>query len=138
MATVGFPVGDASAPTDNFGWSGEPNADGSVFTPWFSSTPLTATRQRVPGALGDTGTEWLAPYSVFIAGVDRTQTEMLADRVAETLQAQARVTITAGSQTWRVQKFERTAVGSINRIGAALPDHFTQNDNYELWLSKEN
>ena len=135
---VGFPVGDASSPVESWGWSGEPNGDGSTFTPWFVVTPLTAQQQRIPGSLGDGGTEWSTPYSVFIAGVSRKQTETLADRIATTLASGRKETITdKDGNRWKVQKVKRNGIGSINKVGSALPDHYTQNDNYDLWISKE-
>jgi hypothetical protein len=81
LAEEGFPVGDQSSPDGDYGWSGEPNEADTGFTPWMILSPLTGAPHKIPGALGDTGTEWTLPYGVFYAGLSRKQAEALADKM---------------------------------------------------------
>ena len=132
----GFPVGDSNAPTDPYGWSGEPNLETSTFTPWMSISALTAQSQRIPGALGDTGTEWNLPYAIFFSGVTRPQCEALADKMRLALTNIERETITTPSGNWRIQKVSCVGIGAMNRVGSSFPDYFTQTDSFEVWISK--
>lgn len=136
LKDVGFPVGDNSSPDDPFGWSGEPNAENSTFTPWMMLAELSGQPQKPPGGLGDTGTEWILPYSVFYAGLSRRQTEALADRLRDALVNIERENVTGVNGSWRIQKISCTAIGSSNRIGSAYPDYFSQTDTFEVWTSK--
>lgn len=137
LKDLSFPVGDNSAPTTPYGWQGEPNATGSSFIPWLSLTSLAAQPQRIPGALSDTGTEWIMPYTVFFAGLSRKQTDALADKTRENLVNMERELISTLTGDWRVMKVGCTAIGSANRVGSAYPDYYTQADTYEVWISKE-
>ena len=132
----GFPVGDNSSPEEPYGWSGEPNADSTSFTPWMSLSAMTGTPQRTQ-AMGDTGTEWILPYSVFYAGVSRKQAEALADRLRAALTDIVRESVTTETGNWRIQKISCTAIGTSNRIGSSYPDYYTQADSFEVWISKE-
>lgn len=134
---AGFPVGDNGAPTIHYGWSGEPNEQNSSFTPWLTLSPLTAQPQRVPGALADTGTEWVLPYSVYLAGLTRKQTDALADRIRQNLMELERTGIVTESGSWRVMKVSCTSIGASTRVSSPYPDYYTQADSYEIWISKE-
>lgn len=137
MNEQGFPVGDNTTPDPPYGWTGQPNDTNTTFQPWMTISPLAAMPQRVEGALGDTGTEWRLPYGVFYAGVSRKQTEALADRVRFGLCNIERETVASDTGNWRIQKISCTGIGSTNKIGSAYPDYFTQNDTFEVWVSKE-
>lgn len=137
LLTEGFPVGDNTTPTTPYGWSGEPNSPDAVFTPWMTISPLAGQAQRLEGALGDTGTEWRLPYGVFYAGVSRKQTEALADRLRFSLCNIEREGVASDTGSWRIMKISCTGIGSTNKIGSAYPDYFTQNDTFEVWVSKE-
>jgi hypothetical protein len=136
LQTEGFPVGDNSNPPPPYGWSGEPGATGTTFTPWMTCTPLAGSPQRLPGAMGDTGTEWSLPYTVFYAGITRKQTEALADRLREALTNIAREAIITPTGKWRIQKISCTAIGSSNKVGSAYPDYYTQADTFDVWVSR--
>lgn len=134
LETTGFPVGDNDAPTDPYGWSGEP--DEGTFTPWMTITPLTGT-PRTPLAMGDTGTEWTLPYSIFYAGISRKQVEALADRLRNALCNIARESVTTDTGSWRIMKISCSAIGNVNKISSTLPDYFTEADSFEVWITKE-
>lgn len=133
----GFPVGDNASPVDEHGWQGEPNAEDITFIPWMVLTPGTSTAQSIPGAMGDTGTEWRASYSVFHAGLSRKQTEALADKIRQAFVNLARTAVITDQGNWKFQKVTCVAIGTSNRIGSAYPDHFAQTDTYEVWITKE-
>jgi hypothetical protein len=137
LETAGFPVGDNAAPESTYGWSGEPNSEDGSFTPWMSVAALAGTPQRPPGTLGDTGTEWNLPYSVFYAGITRKQCEALADRLRLALTNITRESVPTDSGNWRIQKISCNSVGSSTRVGSAYPDYFTQQDMFEVWITKE-
>lgn len=133
LETEGFPVGDNGTPDAAHGWTGEPHESGTTFTPWMILTPLAGSPQRIPGALGDTGTEWSLPYTVFYAGMTRKQCEALADRLREALCNINRELV----GVWKIQKISCTGIGSSQRIGTAYPDYYTQADTFDTWVSKE-
>lgn len=137
LETAGFPVGDNAVPDDEYGWTGEPDAQDATFTPWLTLTPLAGQPQRTPGALGDTGTEWVLPYSVYYAGLSRKQTEALADRLRAALCTIAREAVDTETGRWRIMKITCTALGSSNRVSSVYPDYYTQADTFEVWITKE-
>jgi hypothetical protein len=134
LQTAGFPVGDDDAPTDPYGWSGEP--DEETFTPWMTITPMNGT-PRTPMAMGDTGTEWSLPYSVFYAGISRKQVEALADRLRHALCNIRRESVSTETGNWRIMKISCTAIGNVNKISSSVPDYFTQADSFDVWITKE-
>ena len=136
LETAGFPVGDNDNPEDPYGWSGEPGSDEATFTPWMSITPMTGQSQRVPGAVGDTGTEWSLPYSVFFTGLSRAHVEALADKMRNALTNIAREAVETNNGNWRIMKISCSTVGGTNRIGSTYPDYFTQSDTFDVWVSK--
>ena len=134
---AGFPVGDNNAPTAAYGWAGEPDEIDATFTPWMTLTPLAAQPQRIPGAVADTGTEWILPYMVFYAGASRKQCEALADKMRLALTNIERERVDSPSGGWRIMKISCTAIGSNSRTGSAFPDYYAQSDTFEVWISKE-
>jgi hypothetical protein len=137
LEVEGFPVGDNQAPTVPFGWQGEPNSTTSTFIPWMSVAPLTGQSQRTPGAMGDTGTEWSLPYSVFYSGMSREHVEALSDRVRNRLTNITREGVETDTGRWRIMKISCHTVGGVNRVGSTFPDYFTQSDTYDVWVSTE-
>lgn len=137
LETEGFPVGDAASPDGAYGWTGEPNAEGTTFTPWMSVSPLAARPQRISGAMADSATDWVLPYSVFYAGMSRTQCEALADKMRSALTNIEREGVVTPTGNWRIQKIDCPGIGSTNRVGSSYPDYFTQSDNFDVWVSKE-
>lgn len=137
LEELSFPVGDNDNPTEPYGWSGEPNADSGTFTPWMILTALTGQPQRVPGALSDTGTEWTLPYSVFYAGISRSHTERIADRMRQKLVNIEREGIDTETGRWRIQKIGCSTIGASAKVTTAYPDYYTQTDVFDVWVSKE-
>mgnify|MGYP000897000190 CR=1 FL=1 len=130
----GFPVGDNAVPTVPYGWQGEP--DTATFIPWLSVGPATGTPQRPTGPLAGTNEDWVLGYMVSYAGVSRAQTEALADRIREDVCNISRVSVTTEDGSWRIQKISSTVIGPMNRVGSTFPDYFTQNDAFEVWITK--
>lgn len=137
LSATGHPVGDNAAPTTPYGWQGEPGGDDSYFIPWMTLTPGASRQQRLAGSLGDTRTEWILPYSVMHAGVSRSHSEALADRIRDDLVAMSRTSVTTEHGNYRIQQVENTSIGSNNRIGSTFPDYYTQADMFEVWVTKE-
>lgn len=135
LATAGFPVGDNMSPTDPYGWTGQPDGTDQTFIPWLMLGTLTAQPQRQQ-AIGDTGREWILPYSVFYAGISRKQVEALADRMRNQLCNISRLLVETENGDWQIQKISCLTIGTTNRIGSAMPDYFTQADTFDLWVSK--
>jgi hydrogenase maturation factor HypF (carbamoyltransferase family) len=98
---------------------------------------IAGTPQRIPGGMGDTGTEWSLPYTVFYAGISRQQTEALADRMRNQLTNIEREVITTSTGNWKIMKVSCSGVGTTNRISTSVPDYFTQADTFDVWVSKE-
>jgi hypothetical protein len=132
-----FPVGDNANPEEPYGWSGEPNEASTTFTPWMILTPLTGQPQKLPGSLGDGGTAWSLPYSVFYAGLSRKQAEALADRLRSKLCNIERESVTTSTGNWRIQKVSCSTLGASVKIGSAYPDYYTQTDTFDVWITKE-
>lgn len=135
LQTAGFPVGDNAHPEVPFGWQGEPST--ATFIPWMSVGPTSATPQRPSGPLAGTNEDWVLGYTVSYAGVTRAQTEALADRTRETMLNISRVNVTTEDGSWRIQKISASLIGPMNRVGSTFPDYFTQNDAFEVWITKE-
>lgn len=137
LETEGFPVGDNEAPSEPYGWQGEPNSETSTFIPWMSVTPLVGQSQRQPGALADTGTEWSLPYGIFYSGMSRAHVEALSDRMRHKLCNIIREGIETDTGNWRIMKISCSTVGAVNRVGSTFPDYFTESDTFDVWVSKE-
>jgi len=135
LREAGLPVGDNAAPTDPYGWQGEPNSEGTNFIPWMVLTAGTATAGT--GSFAASATEWRLPYTVFYAGVTRDQLDWLADKMRVKLTNIERESVTTDAGNWRIQQIRCTSVGGTNRIGSTFPDYFTETDLFEVWLSKE-
>ncbi len=132
----GFPVGDNSSPVDPYGWQGEPNGDSQTFIPYLGLTPLNAQPQRSQDMSNSQG-DWVMPYTVWYGGLSRRQTEALADRVRGRLVGIERESVETTAGKWRIQQIRCTVIGGNQRVGSAFPDYYTQNDTYEVWISKE-
>lgn len=145
LRTLGFPVGDNSSPTDvdnapvPFGWQGEPDAAGTNFTPWLSLTPMPGQGQG--GDLRSLGGQefWLLNYSLYVAGVNRNQAELLADRARNllcNLGVDTVLTVTGESAAWNIVGVKCPNLGSNNRVGEAIPYYYTQTDSYQVWVTE--
>lgn len=136
LETEGFPVGDNAAPEAPYGWSGEPNAPHSTFTPWMVLGVGPGGPDSPQGAMGDTGQNWKLGYTVFYAGISRTQCEALADKMRAALTEIAREKVSTDTGQWQIMNVRCNAVGSCSRVGSALPDHFTESDSFEVRMTK--
>lgn len=149
LRTLGFPVGDNSSPTDAsnnpvpFGWQGEADAAGTNFVPWFSLTPMpgSAPQQNAPGTLNTLASDsfWILNYSLYMAGVNRNQTELLADKARNlfcNLGLSAQVNCTGALTTWHIAGVECSSLGTNQRVGEATPYYYTQTDNYQVWVTE--
>lgn len=145
LRTLGFPVGDNNSPTDQagvpvpFGWSGEPDAAGTSFTPWVSLTPMPGAGEgQTLETLGGQAF-WVLNYSVFVAGVDRKQSEALADRARNllcNLGSNGELVFTGPTADWVLDGVQCTNIGSNQRNGEAIPFYYTQTDSYRVWATE--
>lgn len=136
LETTTLPVGDNHAPTDPYGWQTDsPDADASSFIPWLVITAGTSSAGT--GSMGASSAEWRLPYTIFYAGVTRSQLDWLADKMRMQLTGISREAITTSSGNWRIQQIRCNSVGGTVRQGTTFPDYYTQTDLFEVWLSKE-
>jgi hypothetical protein len=139
VKTLGFPVGDNSSPgaVGTYGWQDEPNEAGTNFTPWLVITAMPGqghSDQSISSLAEDAF--WLLSYSIFVAGVSRNQTEVLADRVRHLMANLNDVLVTGESASWLIDGARCVNLGSNNRVGEASPYYFTQTDSYTVWVTK--
>lgn len=132
----GFPVGDNATPDVPYGWQGEPGGTDSTFIPYLGLTPMAGVLQRSQD-MRSSQAEWTLPYAVWVAGISRKQSEALADRLRETLINITREIVVTKTGDWKIQQIRCTNIGGNTRVGSAFPDYYTQNDTYEVWVSKE-
>lgn len=145
LRTLNFPVGDNNFPTDAnnnpvpYGWAGEADAAGENFMPWLSLTPMPGQGQgQTLETLGGQ-VLWLLNYSLFIAGVNRNQSELLADRARNllcNLGSGGILTVAGPSAHWVIDGVKCPNMGSNNRVGEAFPYYYTQTDNYQVWVTE--
>lgn len=136
LETLGFPVGDNTTPDASYGWQGEPNAASTNFIPWISVTPMPGNGVAQDlASLGSRG-EWLLSYSIYVAGVTRSQSEKMADRARNKLANTFKVECTGEVANWRIQGIACTNIGSNNRVGEAIPYHFTQTDSFQVYVTE--
>lgn len=136
LETSTFPVGNTNAPTAPYGWQGEPNAEGTNFIPWIELMSGPSRPQSMQG-FGDTGNDWISTYNVFYAGVNSSQTSLLADRMRVLLCNTARISVSTDDGDLRILKITCTAVGSTVKVSNTIPDYFTETDTFEVWTTKE-
>lgn len=145
LRTLNFPVGDNSSPTDvnnapiPFGWTGEPDAAGTNFTPWLSLTPMPGQGQGEDLRTSGGQAFWLLNYSLYVAGVNRNQCELLADRARNllcNLGVDTPLTVTGPSAKWTFAGVKCPNLGSNNRVGDAIPYYYTQTDSYQVWVTE--
>jgi hypothetical protein len=134
MATTGQPVGDAISPVGG-GWSGQPNADGSNFTPYVVLTPGPASVSS--GPFGDTQADWQLGYTITSFGVSREQCEWMADSSRVAALTLARTTVMLNGDGYAVQQVREQVLGPVQRVDATEPPYFGQTDTLQVWISKE-
>jgi GTPase SAR1 family protein len=140
LSLEGLPVGDNSTPTDPFGWQGQPNSTGTNFIPWMSVTNGTARPRPLAqnAAFGDAGEEHTVSYAIQYAAVTREQVEWMADKMRKVFANADRTEIDCFDYgVWRILQAQCISIGGISRIRSALPDYYTQTDNFDLWVSRK-
>lgn len=132
----GFPVGDGEAPgaDSGAGWSGEPNVDGSTFTPYLVLTPQTATISI--GSMRDPQDGFQIPYSLASFGVSRKQTEALANRARKAIRTIAKTNVTLDGAGFYIQQVWFGALGAVGRVDATTPSTFGEVDTVTVWLTQ--
>lgn len=136
LETHGFPVGDAEAPAagSGAGWTGEPNAEGSTFTPYQVLTPQSATTSW--GSLVDPQDAFQLPYALASFGISRKQTEALANRGRKILRSLKGTTVTLDGEDFKILQVWYAAIGGVGRVDATTPSTFGEVDTITIWLSQ--
>lgn len=135
-----FPVGDNGSPTVPFGWQGEADAAAGTFIPWLSLTPMSGAgsgEQDLSSLAGQAF--WVLNYSLYMAGVNRTQCEILADRARAKLcsiGAEQQAVVSGESATWEITGVMCTAVGGNVQNTTAIPYYYVQTDNYQVRVTR--
>lgn len=121
---------------EDFGWQSDMHAEGSVFNPYVVITPQTATSS--PGSIGAPDADWQLPYLVTCYGVDRRQTEDLADDVRNHISGNHRADVLMKDQetSWQVTHIQCHAIGGIGYNGQVDPRMYSQTDSYTMRISR--
>lgn len=127
------PVGDAAQPAAA-GWGSEPNAPGSVFTPYTVLTPMAASRSA--GSLGLPQGEYQLPYAISAYGVRRNQVEWMADAARVALAALRGTVLTLGAEDWKVQQVWTALIDRPVPNYSTDPPVWAQHDQVSVWLSQ--
>lgn len=134
LRTINKPVGDATSPADG-GWIGQPNADGSNFTPYVVLVPGPASVSS--GPFGDTQADWQCDYTLICFGVSRQQCEWISDMARSAAVTLARKGVTLNGDDYAVLQARERIIGPVQRVDATEPAFFGQTDAITLWISKE-
>lgn len=136
LRTLGFPVGDAAAPdpAESPGWKGDPNAPGSIFTPYLVLTPATAT--ITSGPFNDPQGDIRLPYAVSSFGVTRKQTESLANRARKAVATLRNTRPVLDENEYKIQQVNFDAIGGVGRVDQTSPSTFGEVDTFNVWLTK--
>jgi hypothetical protein len=134
LQVVGKPVGDGQRPT-GAGWVGQPNAPGSVYTPFLVLSAGTSTRSS--GSIGAPQSEWQLNYLLATFGVERAQCDWIADRARDALGALRGTNVQLGANSHRIQQVWTQSIGGITPSHATDPPIWSQQDQLVIWLSKE-
>jgi hypothetical protein len=132
IAMTGKPVGLANAPVAG-GWDGQPNMDGSNFTPYAVVTPNTATNAQ--GPMSDPQADRQIPYSIASFGVMPEQAEWMADEARNAVESLKKTTLTLGDRSYKVQQVRADVVGGLMRVDSTEPPYWGQVDVVTLWLT---
>jgi hypothetical protein len=132
VETTGKPVGMANAPLAG-GWDGQPNVDGSNFTPYAVVTPNTST--NASGPFGDPQGDRQVIYSVASFGVLPEQAEWMADEARSAISAMKKTTVVLGDGSYKVQQVRTDVMGGLVRVDSTEPPYWGQVDVMTLWLT---
>lgn len=131
VETAGKPVGMANAPLDG-GWAGEPNQDGSNFTPYTVVTPNTAS--LATGPFDDPQADRQLPYSIASFGVLPEQTEWMADEARAAAETLKKTTVVLGDRSYKIRQVRTDVIGGLLRTDTLDPPVWGQVDVVTLWL----
>lgn len=138
MTAIGattMPVGLANAPLDG-GWQGQPNSQGTNFTPYSVVYPGAATWSS--GPVANPSADRHLPYTVGSYGVLPEQAEWMADQARAALAALSKTTVVLGTDSYKIQKVDVELIGALTRFDQTDPAFWGQTDQISFWLSKEN
>ena len=127
------PIGLAHAPVGG-GWNGQPNLDGSNFTPYVVVTPQTST--SASGPIADPQTDRQMPYALSSFGVMPEQTEWMADKARFIVSEMKKTTVVLGDGTYTIQQVRTDVIGGLTRVDATEPAYWGQVDVLTLWLTR--
>lgn len=126
------PIGLANAPLDG-GWQGEPNVNGSNFTPYCVVTPNTATSAQ--GPVSDPQGDRQLPYSLASFGVLPEQAEWMADEARAAVELMKKTSVSLGDRDYKIQQVRADIVGGLVRVDSTDPPYWGQVDVVTLWLT---
>ncbi len=134
----GKPIGLSQSPTTG-GWQGEPNTDGTNFTPYSVITPnaSSATTGFAEGPISEWQADWRLSYTISSFGVMPEQCEWMADTVRFLVDGLTNTSIDPGVNTYLVQQVRVDALGGLVRVDATEPPYWGQSDQITIWLSEE-
>jgi hypothetical protein len=127
-----MPVGLAHAPQGG-GWDGQPNLDGSNFTAYSVVTPQTAT--NATGPLSDPQADRQVPYAISSFGLLPEQTEWMADKARNAVEAMKKTTVVLGDGSYKIQQVRTDVIGGLTRVDTTEPPYWGQVDVVTLWLT---
>jgi hypothetical protein len=134
LETTTMPVGLAHAPHGG-GWDGQPNKDGSNFIPYAVVTPQTAT--QASGSLADPQADRQLPYALSSFGVQPEQTEWMADKARNAVEAMKKTVVVLGDATYKIQQVRTDVIGGLQRVDSTEPAYWGQVDVVTLWLTPQ-
>lgn len=138
LKSGGIPVGDMDDPTEGvWGWQGENPDDPGDFFPYMSLSVGPADTPT--GSLGDSATEYSCRYNVVYVTVRRDLTEAVADKMRLHLTGLERRSLhhDRSDTNWRIVHYQCTRIGGIQKVTSAMPDYYTQLDEFVVRVSKE-
>lgn len=133
LEATSVPVGRGEAPPAG-GWTGQPNAPGSYFTPYYVLIPqaITATSGPVNDPQGDVQ----APYALESFGLSQGNCEGTADKGREALDALKKTTVSLGTFTYTIQQVWVEVIGGVSRVAGTDPPYYGESDTLTVWLTR--
>lgn len=134
--SAGYPSDVCLIPKDG-GWrSGAPAGPGSVFEPYSTIIPRTASFSV--GSIYDSQGDWHLPYDLNYYALRADETELLGDAVRVAVAGMVGSSITVqGQPSYSVIKVNVATVGQITRVDLSDPPFYIQTDTIEVWVAKE-
>jgi len=135
VKSAGYPSDVALIPKDG-GWrSGAPAGPNSVFEPYSTIIPRTASFSI--GSIADVQGDWHLPYDLNYYSLRGDETELLADTVRVAAAGMVGSSITVQGPSYSVIKINVATVGQISRVDLSDPPFYIQTDTIEVWVAKE-